>query len=190
MVEERKRGRYAFLKRDESPIELLQAPLKFSYLKKSSTYIPLSVIASLFLYSLITEPTDDIGLKKDPLTSSDLFFASAISLNAGTNEEALFRGWMMPVLMEWTASPFWSNTLTALLFGAAHLGSVDTPWAQVLLGWHMGNVTIENGWTLSEAIFIHTWWDVLALLNVYTHKLKNKEAITEVLWLPTLKWHF
>lgn len=155
-----------------------------------TTIIPLSIVAGLYIITANSQFEEEDDYKRDSLSSSDFLYTGTISYLAGVHEEALFRGWVMPVLMEWTDSPFWSNTLTSVGFSLAHLGSVDVPVVQLLLGWYLGYVSQSNQWTLSESIFIHAWWDVFALLGMYSIKRKDSKAKLPILWLPQLKFVF
>jgi membrane protease YdiL (CAAX protease family) len=114
----------------------------------------------------------------------------------------MFRGWIMPVMYEAWDSPFWSNAAQSLLFAAAHLPTNPAPLPQLLLGYHLGNVTMKNQWRIGESVFIHVWWDVLAFAGAYHYKQKKDEddadstdgrirvAAAPVLWLPPLQFHF
>ncbi|MGE3760274.1 MAG: lysostaphin resistance A-like protein, partial [Pseudobdellovibrionaceae bacterium] len=137
--------------------DLMMAPFHFSHLLKPTTFIPLGVLA----YAIGSSRGE---YKKRPLNSSDGFFAGGISYNAGVGEEALFRGYLMMNLRESWGSDFWSNAATATVFGLAHLSpSNRAPVAQLALGYYLGWITQRNDWTLSESIFLHAWWDVLAI---------------------------
>src|SRR5690606_36713047 len=96
----------------------------------------------------------------------DFLTLSAISYNAGVGEEALFRGWMMPVWQETFHSKFWSNTITALIFAAGHISDeLPVPWPQFAIGYYLGHLTQKNYWTLSESVFIHSWSYVIILAS-------------------------
>lgn len=193
-------GQYGFLTYDETPVDLLKAPFDFSYLKRSSTYVPLAIGAALAGLILSSDPGED--MERTRFNGADAFFTSAYSYNAGTHEEAMFRGWMMPVMYEYWGSPFWSNAAQAVLFAAAHLGTNDMPLPQLFLGYHLGDVTQDDGWRLGEAVFIHVWWDVLAFTTAYHYKRKPLEPEADsilgdvakarrlTLWLPPLYVHF
>lgn len=163
-------GRFKFLRYEESPSDVLLAPFRFSYLKRPTTYVPLITITAIWLSRGIL-PEENFVPR--PLTTSDGFYASAYSYLAGTHEEALFRGVLMPALRESYSNDFWSNTLTSLVFAAAHLGTVPVPVPQFLLGWYMGQVTQNNGWRIGEAVFIHAWWDVFAFLMNYHYRYQE-----------------
>ncbi len=157
-------GAYGFLGKGDSPTDILIAPFQFKYLARSSTFIPLGVVAAFAWYSAL-HPQQ--GFYNSGFSKEDPWFAAGFSYNAGTHEEAIFRGWGMPLFHEAGLSNTWSNLAQASLFAAAHLGSNRFPLPQFLLGIHLGNVTQNNSWTLSESIFIHVWWDVVVFLSSY-----------------------
>jgi membrane protease YdiL (CAAX protease family) len=188
-----KHGKYGFLTEEETPGDILMAPLNMSFMKRSTTYVPLAIGAALGALILSTDPAE--GMEEDGFSLDDAFFASAFSLNAGTHEEAMFRGWIMPAFYEASGSELYANAGQSLIFAAAHLGSNSLPIPQLLLGYHLGSVTMERNWTLSEAVFIHTWWDIIAFATQYHYKksLEDEEAaalITPVLWSPPLMMVF
>jgi len=80
----------------------------------------------------------------------------------------------------------------ALLFGMAHRGSVDNPIVQILLGYYFGALTQDAGYRLGEAVFLHTWWDVLAFLGTFHYRLvrQKPEGRLPVLWSPPLTYVF
>ncbi len=181
-------GQYGFLAAEETPLDLLAAPLRFDYLTRATTYIPLAVGAGLAAIILNSEPQD--GYEKAAFRSSDAFFTTAYSWNAGTHEEAFFRGYLMPVMTEYWGSPFLANLIQSSVFALAHISSNPRPLPQFFLGLHMGNVTQRRGWTLSEAVFIHTWWDIIAFGVAYHYKRQEPDGLAvaslPVLWLPPL----
>jgi len=186
-------GEYSFLARDETPVELLTAPLHFSFLARPTTYIPLAIGATIAAIQARQKPGPDMMRSK--YNGADALFTSAFSYNAGTHEEAIFRGWLMPVAREYGANDTWSNVVQSLLFAAAHLGSNPTPLPQLLLGYDLGYVTQKNHWALSESVFIHVWWDVMAFYSQYQSDWKYAKqaripAPRPILWAPPLEWHF
>lgn len=163
-------GEYAFLEYEETPWDLMAAPFRIQYLLRATTLIPLAIIGGLSALNLSQPDSEDSDLKKDRLSSEDGFYAGAFSYNAGTHEEAVFRGWLQPWFVQQLSSPFWGNGAQALVFGAAHLNTVPVPIVQTLLGFHLGYVTQKNGYRLGEAIFIHAWWDVVAFAASYSYR--------------------
>jgi membrane protease YdiL (CAAX protease family) len=159
-------GGYRFIRRQESMREILTAPLRFDFLKRSTTLWPLGIALGLHVLSMASVESTE-GLAKDRFTWSDAFFSTGISYNAGVGEEPFFRGFLMAELREATGSDFVSNGLQSVLFAAAHLATVERPFAQLALGYYWGHLTQKNNWEISESIFIHTWWDVIALLTVF-----------------------
>jgi hypothetical protein len=184
-------GQYEFLGYEESPSDLLLAPFDFRYMARPTTFIPLAIGAGLG-YLMLKETPEDY--EKSSFTQADAFFSAGFSYNAGTHEEAMFRGWIMPVMNNYWHSPFWSNAAQSAVFAAAHLNTVSVPLAQLLLGYHLGYVTQKRGWQIGESIFIHVWWDVLAFASLYHYKEKlpddEKERIRPVLNLPPLQYFF
>lgn len=176
-------GGYAFLANEESVDELWTSPFHFELLARPTTYLPLGGLFALMVYGL---SSDGEMFKNNSYRVGDAGFAGAASYLAGTNEEALFRGWMMPMLMERWQSPFWSNTATAVIFGAAHLSANNTfPLAQFAAGWYFGYLSQANGWTLRESIFVHAWWDVIAFTGSYLYESRDKRKDLK-LYLPLL----
>ena len=186
-------GEYLFLNKEESVAEIMTAPFRFDYLTRSSTYIPLGVVGlyAALVLSISEEDAAESNLRKSVFSSEDAFYVGATSYNAGVWEEAFFRGWMMPVLMESMDSDLWSNVVSAGIFALAHAGSVQVPIAQALLGYHFGAITQDNGWTIGEAVFIHAWWDVIALgVSYHFEKIDPEQRVKPMLTLPPLLLSF
>ena len=179
---------YQFLTHQERPLDLALAPLDFKYLKRSSTWVPLT-IGVLINSWILQHPA--AGWQRGGLTRDDPVFAAGFSWNAGTHEEAVFRGWMMPVLREYWLNDTWSNATQSVAFAGAHLNSTSVPIAQLALGWHLGSVTQSNHWTLGESIFIHAWWDVLAFMTAYQlHKQEGSAGQPASISLQPLNYRF
>ena len=170
-----KHGQYAFLSSGDSPADVLLAPFHFEYLTRPSTWIPLSIATAISAY-IARNPSE--GYHRVGLMASDLAFASGFSYNAGTHEEAMFRGWLMPLAHQAGLSSGMSNLAQSTLFALAHLGSNSIPLPQFLLGLHLGRVTAANQWSLGESIFIHVWWDVIAFTGNYCMQKNNDKAVT------------
>jgi membrane protease YdiL (CAAX protease family) len=190
-------GQYGFLATTETPADVLLAPFAFHHLRESTTLIPLGVAAALSGLILASEPPE--GTERAAFTGADGVFTAAYSWNAGTHEEALFRGWLMPVMYEYWDNGFVANLVQSVLFAAAHLGTNPQPIPQLFLGYHLGYVSQKRRWTLSEAVFIHTWWDVIAFGIAYHYKQSEPEPLAHatpprlpnpVLWLPPLWINF
>lgn len=162
------RGKYAFLTAEESLGDLFASPFRFGHLRKTSSWLPLGSLAALVALLVAGERS---GGDKDWLFSADdPIFASLVSYNAGVTEEAAFRGWLLPLAYETLGHSWWAaNGAQSLLFAAAHYdGALNpVPWRQALMGWYAGYLTRKNGWTLSEAIFVHFWWDAILLNGMY-----------------------
>lgn len=174
-------GEFTFLTTDEDPGDLLLAPFAFSEALKPTTFIPLLALTGL----VIAQSNNGYHAKGGPFTFGDGAFVAGTSYNAGVGEEALFRGYMMPMFREGFGNNFWSNAATSALFGAAHLGSVKFPVIQTVLGFYLGWLTQRNEWSLRQSIFLHAWWDVIAL-GAAVAQSKNGGTV----YLPALTYQF
>jgi membrane protease YdiL (CAAX protease family) len=167
-------GEFTFLTTDEDPGDLLLAPFAFSEALKPTTFLPLLLVAGLAIA--------DQG--KGSFTANDAAFVGGTSYNAGVGEEALFRGYFMPMFREGFGSNFWSNATTSVLFGAAHLGTVSFPLAQTAGGFYLGWLSQRNDWSLRQSIFIHAWWDVIALGAQVAHSKRGGYVSLPSLTIP------
>jgi len=177
---------FYFLGPEEQPGELFAAPFDFSYLQKPTTWIPLSVIAALTAAQIRTTSREEAqteGFRPVKLGGDDIVYGSAFSYNAGTYEEMVFRGWLLPTVQYETSNPLLGNVISSVGFALAHRGSVDVPIAQLVLGYYLGWVSMQNNYSLKESIFIHTWWDVIAFAQNY-HFEKIGSPSKMAYWLP------
>ncbi len=180
-------GQFAFLSQEESVDEILKSPFRFSYLRRPTTYYPL--LLGTAAVGVIWAGHKSL-FTRNQFNFADAFYSGSFSYLAGTHEEALFRGWMMPVLMESWKSPLWSNTATAAVFAAAHYSqSNKVPVFQFVAGWYLGYLTQKNNWTLSEAIFVHTWWDVIIFSGLYFVEARARPE-SAILNLPPITFSF
>lgn len=171
-------SRYLFLGRRESVPELMAAPLRFDHLLKPSVFIPLGVLAGGVGYLVSDERSRHRGARWT-LSGDDFVFTGAEAWNAGVTEEAVFRGWLYPLGYQYLWQDFWlANGAQALLFGAAHFDpdANPLPWPQALLGFYFGWLTKKNGWTLSEAIFMHAWWDMFVFAGAVATNYRADDA--------------
>ncbi len=163
-------GEYAFLKTKEDSADLIKAPFRFDFLTRTSTW----AILGVELIALAIDMKNFEG--KTQFTNTDAGFTMGYSYQAGVGEEALFRGWMMPYVANRGWSPWASNLLTATTFSLVHVSAANpAPWPQFLLGYYLGQVALWNDWSIQESIFIHTWWDVLAIGASWAIVDANKE---------------
>jgi hypothetical protein len=171
-------GEYGFLQNREDSADLMKAPFRFEFLTRTSTYAVLGV--ELLLLAIDFQQFQG----RTQFTSADAGFTAGYSYQAGVGEEALFRGWMMPYLTNIGWAPWASNLLTATSFSLAHVSEPNPrPWPQFLLGWYLGQVSLWNDWSIQESIFIHTWWDVLAIGASWAMVKDQKE---KAIFLPLI----
>jgi hypothetical protein len=157
----KKMGEYTFLGPQDDVPEILCAPFHFQYLVRPSSFIPLALGAALAAKAAFMDSTNVA------LTSEDYVYSGLYSYSAGTHEEAIFRGYLLPLAREYTGSDLWSNAIASSLFALAHMSTVSVPLPQLMMGFYLGQVTQWNHWSISESVFIHSWWDVFAFLSLY-----------------------
>jgi membrane protease YdiL (CAAX protease family) len=171
---------FRFIKHHETPQDIALAPFRFSYLTRPTTYIPML----LFVAMNFPGKQSDKELERDPFTTSDAFYATSLNYQAGVGEEAMFRGWVMPLGMYYTGSGIWANVINSTAFTISHYPINGTGGSAFWFGsgLYFGYVTQRNDWSISEAIFIHTWTNFLATAAEFSYRKKeNKNA---VLWAP------
>lgn len=152
-------GKYTFLPPRESLGDLLTAPFDPEFLARPTTWIHLAytgLVTSLVLSG--REP----GVAYEPFRLHDAAFVTSLSLNAGVSEEALFRGWLLPLLHQNLGQRFWlANTLQGSIFGLLHVAGARE-FALAISAWaiYEGWLTRRNEWSVRESIFHHVWYDV------------------------------
>lgn len=190
---------FSFIETEETPQDVYLAPFDFSYVSRPTTFIPLGVIAAVSLWQInggLDGLDNENGyiLEKRSMTSEDVMIGGGISFNAGTSEEAFFRGYLLPTLHHYTGNAHMARIGDAALFGLAHMASVDVPVFQTLLGYYLGWLTQGSGYSIGEAVFIHTWWDIFSFIGTFhyrlTQKPESKVANLPVVWTPKLQWTF
>lgn len=155
-------GGYAFLPRaagdgsDQRIQKILKAPFQFHYLQRWTTWVPFLVAIGGGLSNYNESPRP----RHFALRPIDIGGSAMASYGAGTGEEAIFRGWMLPVLYENTDTFWLANGLQGLAFGFAH-GS--RAYFQTAAGFYLGWLARRNDWDLQESVFVHAWWDVFLL---------------------------
>jgi membrane protease YdiL (CAAX protease family) len=156
-------GEYAFLTRSESVGELMAAPFRPGNLARPSAFIPLGLLAGT-VGTLVAYERGHHGGRDWTTSADDFLFTGPMAWNAGVSEEAIFRGWLYPFAYQNLGRNFWlANGLQAVVFGMAHFNpdANPVPWPQALLGFYFGWLATKNGWSLSESVFVHAWWDMI-----------------------------
>jgi membrane protease YdiL (CAAX protease family) len=176
-------GKFAFLPKDEKPLDLLLAPIDFTHLTKLRTVIPLGLLALALSRELKSDST-----QHNSYSIKDQLYATGFSYGAGVGEEMVFRGWFMPMFYESWGSEIGANLFTSTVFALGHItASNKTPTAQFILGYYFGYLALANNWSLRESVFLHTWWDILIFSANYLDASTTKEAS---IYLPLLSLSF
>ena len=189
------KGQYSFINTQDTPPDILFAPFECTNILRFSTWMALATGAIVNAWTL-SHPSQ--GYEWTSFQPSDSAFTFGFSYNAATHEEAMFRGWLMPVAHEYGMSEEWSNVTQAIAFALAHANQTSLPLVQGLLGYHLGRVTQENHWSIREATFIHFWWDIMAFATQYhlrqndLHKSPGSESMIQPASLvaPPLYFNF
>lgn len=177
-------GKYEFLTSQEDLGDLLTAPLDFSVLDRWTTWVDLAFTG---LVTGLVLADRQPGRSYKPYRANDAAFITALSLNAGIGEEAMFRGWLLPVFHQTTGERFWiGNTLQAGIFGGLHaeqagaFAFVQTAWA-LYEGW----LTRRNDWSIRESIFHHFWYDMFVATAEF---LSDERQATIRIRFPTIRF--
>jgi membrane protease YdiL (CAAX protease family) len=174
-------GRYDFVTAHDPPASLLLAPFDVSMLKRWTTWLDLAVTGATTAIVVLTE--SEPGAQYLPFRTRDGAFVAAFSYNAGVGEEALFRGWLYPVLYQNLGRRFWlANGLQAGTFGALHAPQAGS-FALVIAGsaFYEGWLTRRNGWSIRESVFHHFWYDVaVGAASLLTQKTASVVVVVPV----------
>jgi membrane protease YdiL (CAAX protease family) len=179
---------YEFLTAHEPVGRLFTAPFTPRLLLKKNVWIPLAGVAALAAVEVTLE-RDDRDSSFVPLRGHDVLFGGQLSYQAGVTEEAFFRGYALPVLQQHMGKPRLANLTQALVFGALHISKDNpVPVLQTGLGFLNGAVTQKRGGSIREAVFLHFWWDVIAVAaELVTQKGAAKEMTIR---LPAIRVSF
>ncbi|MCK5688078.1 CPBP family intramembrane metalloprotease [Myxococcota bacterium] len=163
--------------------ELLMAPLEFKRLASPSVGIPLVSLLALVVWDIQTNYGEGIRAFSN-YTGYDAGTTMAISTGAGVTEEALFRGFMMSYMEHrWGWNRWVANGVQGTLFGAAH-GTFD---ARILMGFYFGWMAQRDNYDLRDAVFLHTWWDVIAISALFAvERATYDEVQPAIMWLPAM----
>jgi hypothetical protein len=174
-------GKFEFLPHNQNLTDLYKAPFHFSYLKKSTTWIPFLIAMGLGYEGLMSPPHPN----QIHARGIDGAAGAYLSYNAGTGEEAYFRGALYPTLYESWNGHWTANATQALVFGYMH---GPEPYPQILAGWYLGWLAEKNGFDLGEGIFVHAWWDFWVITANF---IKNRSYANELyIQLPQVDIRF
>jgi membrane protease YdiL (CAAX protease family) len=153
-------GKYDFVTAHDPPASLFLAPFDFSLMKRWTTWVDLAHTALVTVILVRTETAP--GARYLPFRTRDGAFVASFSYTAGVGEEAVFRGWLYPMLYQNLGRRAWlANGLQAGAFGALHAPqagtfALDIAGSALYEGW----LTRRNGWSIRESVFHHFWYDV------------------------------
>jgi len=152
-------GKYAFLTNHAPVSSLWTAPFDMRFLRRWTTWVDLAYTGAV---TAIVLSRRDPGRVYEPFTAHDAAFVTALSLNAGIGEEAVFRGWLYPVLHQQLRQRWWlSDGIQASIFGGLHTATAQA--FAIVIGAHAfyeGWLTRHNGWNVRESVFHHFWYDM------------------------------
>ena len=184
-VFQREDKKYLFLNNQEPLGNLFKAPFQLSYLAKPTSSIPLGLLTGAIGYIVIDQR---LSHKNSNWLFSwdDGVFSSTLAYNAGVSEEALFRGYLLPLAYQYTGETWiLANGLQATLFGLAHYSSKNRyPFPQAIIGYYLGYLTRKNNWTLGQSIFTHFWWDALLFTGQFLTLRETTANLSLELPLP------
>lgn len=170
-------GEFTFMSSTpEKPTELLEAPINFNYLGRWTTLVPLALGAGVFFMVTPNRSDDTTAASLD-----DAFYSGSVGYLTGVGEEAVFRGFLLPVLYQYTGDQKLTLGLSSLIFALSHGLKVSHFVTAFFFGLYSGWLVQENNWSIGEVTFIHSWWDVMAFVADYTNHRKHA-----FLKLPTL----
>jgi membrane protease YdiL (CAAX protease family) len=183
-----RRGRYTFLKAHEPLGRVFAAPFDLGLIRKKTVWMPLAGLTLLAggLVAATRHGEDDPFAR---VRSHDVVFGGQLSYQAGVAEEALFRGYLLPVLQQQTGEAKMANIIQAAIFGGLHYSKDNpVPVIQTALGFLTGAVAQKRGGSIREGVFLHFWWDVAAVTaELLVQKSASKDR---VLRLPTIHVRF
>jgi len=176
----RRAGKYEFMSDGDPPSALLTAAGEFHFLKEKTTYIPIAIVAALSFSRRLAAP--DEGKEFAPARGSDTAFSAGVAFNAGVGEEALYRGFLLPVIRQHVGDREWvGNGLQAAVFAAAHGDfSPAALSAHFAFGYYAGYLANRNHGSLRQAVFTHFMWDAVALSGAFLTRQRDRVDVRGV----------
>jgi len=171
-----KSGHYAFLRESDSIASLMRAPGDVRFLKDPLTYLPIALVAVTSFARRVAGPST--GREFTPTLGNDMAFATGLAYNAGTGEEMLFRGYLMPVLQQHLGDRAWlANGLQAMAFAADHVDfNLSAFAAHAGFGLYEGFVVERHRGSLRQAVFNHFVWDLIAVSGAFLTRQRDRTA--------------
>lgn len=175
---------------------LLLAPVDFRHLKRPAVTLPLAVVwaagigasyaayrdgsGEATLYELPIVPVFSREVPRSVGLATALGYYGTTFYAVGIGEEAVFRG-VIQTSLEDRLGPFWGWLTASVFFGALHAFNGQTPAQSAVavavtttLGGYLGWMYQRDGYDLSAATFMHTWYNVGIGLTIYLLDPENQ----------------
>jgi hypothetical protein len=171
-----KSGKYTFLTEPDAPGALLKAPGELHFLKQKSTYVPVALAVALSFAGRVAGP--EAGREFVPVRGRDAAFSAGLSYNAGVGEEALYRGYLMPLLQQRLGGRArTANGLQAAVFAAGHGDFSPLGFASHFgFGIYAGYLANRNRGSLRQNVFNHFLWDVVAVSGSLLTRQRDRDT--------------
>ena len=162
VVSRKTQGEFTYVTEDEHPSTLLFAPFDYHHLQEYTTWAPLA--AGLLIFSFLGEHKQG-----GSATLNDLFYSGTVSYLNAVGEEAIFRGWVLPMMKHYVGQDSWAIGITAGLSSIYHGARLKHWVSSLALGAYLGWLAQRNNYAIAQGIFIHTWWDLIAFFSDYAY---------------------
>jgi membrane protease YdiL (CAAX protease family) len=117
-----------------------------------------------------------MGKEFAPARGSDVAFSAGVAYNAGVGEEALYRGYVLPIVRQHVGGREWvANGLQAAVFAAAHGSFSPAAFASHFgFGYYAGYLANHNHGSLRQVVFTHFMWDAVALSGAFLTRQRDR----------------
>ena len=169
---------------DTSTLDLFLAPFQQENMVSPWVWAPLVAVAGAVTLDFFLKKNADVSASP-PLNSASNYlyggtYGVVFPFGSAAPEEMFYRGFIQNEAYNMVPSPYFSVTLSTLLFALSHSSS-DQPSAAVT-GLYEGFMVNKDKGKLSRTIAFHFWADVMAgieaisLLNLGEHKAPTTVA--------------
>ncbi len=170
--------------------DILSAPFNLRSAIRPEVFLPLGLLAGLATFAFAHNPKDQVPVHGwfSGYRPMDGVSTLGVSYLAGTSEEAFFRGFLLHNMHRNNDWNFWiANSTQAAIFSAAHMDFNPRALAQrALFGFYQGWFIREKNYSLVDAVFLHTWWDIIALTINYASPEFRHSGTPMMISLPAI----